>query len=580
MSGRTRDRHQDRTGALVVVSPGWLDVGGASLAAAWYRGPRAGTSAAVVIPGPFTEDRQCAVAVDPLAEQLAAQGVPTMVVYLEATGHSSGMLGEHIVDRWVASIAGIVESVRSRGFDHVHVVTTRLASLLVMHSEVVGAVDTMVLWAPVLNGRRFVREIKLLGSVGAGAAGGGAGATIVGTFDVPNTVLDRIAALRPATGRARAALVLDDPGRRDGGSIALLGEGGEVQSIDSVDVAGWLYVLSEQSRTPTSDIAAIVDWVTARAGPLGADTTDHADLPTTVIVDVRGVQLRESIERVGPGRIFAVRCDPVHGPAVAGGWIIPTHVQPGRRFIEFAREEACRGVPTLRFEQPGSSFTPRQPGWGYNELNSPNEPDAIAEMASFWHEVNGTAPTVLGFCSSARSALLAEFDSEVAGIAAIEPGLYAGSWLFRSDDGVTGRRSLRVLKRLDRRRLMYKAAVKYRIDYSPPSRVLRTLRRLGRRGMPVALLLDEQEASYRYWRRHRRRLGDLPSVEVQAYPGLGHVLTDLTQRDRVFADLHSWMERSGLGRALEQPADGPDQAGKIPDGDDTQQAGGDDPGHQ
>ena len=97
-----------------------------------------------------------------MAESLAARGFPTMRVAFPTTGNSlrTGLADD--VAEWELAIATAVEEMRSFGISRVAVVGLRFSATLAAKLAPRLAPEALVLWDPVVSGRRYTRGLRLL----------------------------------------------------------------------------------------------------------------------------------------------------------------------------------------------------------------------------------------------------------------------------------------------------------------------------------------------------------------------------------------------------------------------------------
>jgi pimeloyl-ACP methyl ester carboxylesterase len=139
----------------------------------WYHGPfgPAPRGMAVVVCPPFGYEAICTHrALRALAVRLAAAGLPVLRFDYHGTGDSSG--DDRAAGRmgaWLESVGLACDEVRTRsGAKRVALVGLRLggtlAFLAAAERAAKGDVAALVLWAPLLSGRTYLRELKMLRS--------------------------------------------------------------------------------------------------------------------------------------------------------------------------------------------------------------------------------------------------------------------------------------------------------------------------------------------------------------------------------------------------------------------------------
>jgi exosortase A-associated hydrolase 2 len=119
----------------------------------------------VLIVPPFAEEmnksrRMIAL----LAAQLAAKGIPTLCVDLLGTGDSEGEFREARWEQWCADLEYAMRWAQTNGLDISQAVGVRLGCLLladcIRRSEL--AMERLVFWQPVMDGKRFIEQFLRL----------------------------------------------------------------------------------------------------------------------------------------------------------------------------------------------------------------------------------------------------------------------------------------------------------------------------------------------------------------------------------------------------------------------------------
>src|SRR5262249_668877 len=147
----------------------------------WPDGPVRG--AAVVCP-PLGYDDTCAhTALRHLAEQLTDAGVVTLRIDYDGTGNSVGSdLDEDRVPGWRQSVVDAVAQLERWGLPQVTLIGLRFGATLAAEAaaRLDDAVDALVLWDPIVSGRRYVRTMRLFANTSGFAASTDGGLCVAG----------------------------------------------------------------------------------------------------------------------------------------------------------------------------------------------------------------------------------------------------------------------------------------------------------------------------------------------------------------------------------------------------------------
>jgi hypothetical protein len=535
------------------TTPLWLETPTGFIAVSWHSRSAEvlrGSLAVVIVPGVGLEERTLSVSVSPLVKTLIDLGIPSLVVNVEGTANSSSTMQDHkVADAWVGDVRVALEHVRGLGFERVVVVAIRLAALIALNAVRPDEVDAMVLWAPVLNGRRFVRESTLLAeSSETGTSGSESDSVLIGSFEIHRVVLDSIKLLKvPLSARDDTAkvLIVDDPDRLDTASLPALGS----PAIHvGPETSRWIHGSSDQARFPERDVGYIARWIFELSkrwahveAPVPAAATHSFVHNETRIV--------EQFVRFDDGDIVGVLAhqgdSPSRPPALAIA--IALSPQPGRSLIELARDEAANGHPTLRFEHTSNGLSSRRASQGWGELySSSNGSEMTAALQ--WLETRGEVETIaIGFCAGAIAALSAGPVSSLRAVVAINPALFVPGPSWRTFDGVNGGRWRKFIDKVDHRNFAARFRWHYRVELRKSSRSYRSLVGLSSRNVGVLLQYGASDIGLAHFLRSRNRTfttkRSADAVRIAQYPNLGHSLTGLDSRARLFRDLREFIDQ-------------------------------------
>lgn len=359
-----------------------------------------------------------------IAERLAGAGHLVARVDYDGTGDSAGEAGDpDRVSAWRASVAAAVAELRALGCARVSLAGTRLGGTLALLDGAALGADAIALWAPVTNGRRWARELRMLGDEVPGDEGAVATAGVVFT----RATLDELGTLSTASlDRAPAPRVLIADARPDAKLAAQLGELG--CAVDLAEVAGGERALdapTEDAVVPEEVVAAIVAWF--GAGEVTDGDAASLGSAATATIPWRDGTVREQVLHVGPQQLLAIRTEPIAGADGPALVFLNTgsepHVGPGRAWVELTRTLALRGHTCFRTDWRGWGESPD----GGHAPGRPYDPHTVDDTINLVEglRAEGFEDIILvGLCASAWVALRAALDVRVAGVVAINPQLY------------------------------------------------------------------------------------------------------------------------------------------------------------
>ena len=516
-----------------------------------------------------------------LAARLADRGFAVLRFDFSATGDSAGSATDpDLVHAWQHDVAAALESASTASEAPVVLLGHRLGATLALaatrrtDTRVHAPLHAMVLWDPVVRGKRYLRELhaQQLLAVPGGVTDPGSG-----WADVPGD--DLRAATAAAIGRlnllgtgalpAGSALVLARPGAE--AALLPLVDGlpnGLVEGVDGQPELLNLDPIVAQHAYRTVDRIAgwmdgVVDGRTHPVHPPAVGTT-------RLMVERRaaGLQpaarhepdLRQIEERAGfrsGAGIFTVESSPALGPVgrtvllLSAG--VEAHTGPGRLWVDLARQWAAHGMRVVRCDLPGLGESPSRAG---SEPQSVYEAAAIDEVETLIRELDPQDPgsvILLGMCSGAYNALEAGARLGTRRLIA----LAFGWWLVPAE--------FRRGQRLDRRRRLYRSGLaglgplmalpsgrRMLVEHSERlwlvgssaglAAPLRPFRKAVAAGTDVTMVMGPSDVRhFAPQRRRLRRLCARPGFALHAIAGLDHGLLSgdprRVARDRIFDQL-------------------------------------------
>ena len=364
-----------------------------------------------------------------LAESLAACGFCVLRFDYDGTGDSAGSEQDpNRVASWLGSVNESLALLRRGGVASVMVVGVRFGALLAaLAARQDGDIDSLVLWDPVVSGRSYMAEQRLLGQHCFRTAC----SVEDGSVEAPGMVFDastvseiRALELRTRGSLARRLLVLRRPDRAVGPLQSRFAdqptEWGE--AIDQADLlergvaAGAIAFRTNET---------VLKWL-SRVAPAQALPVNFA--PTTCAAEVgltaKGVPIVETPTFLGATGLFGLLTEiPGSAPSTTAVFLNVAHGNrcgPCRLWVELARRWAGAGVRCCRMDLSGLGDSPvRRDGQVRSTLRAPEHFDDIAEACSQLSPDDPSNVVLVGLCSSAYQVLESSLAIKPRGVVAV-----------------------------------------------------------------------------------------------------------------------------------------------------------------
>ncbi len=305
-----------------------------------------------------------------LADSLARRGFGVLRFdYLGLGDSAYAQVRDDAVANWVASVGHALDYLTLIGAESATAIGIR-AGCLILNEYLAQShtVNRVVYLDPYGTGRRYLREHTTLFrvSVGEDAATPGEVSIFGGRLSDPAAA--EFAALRMGANPVSAhgvdnVLLVGRPAETDNRVTALA----SAEGVDSIITGG----LPECARPrdvlvpiPFTAVDSIIDWIDGNA-----PSRTHRVVPqylTTVTMPAEGpdgVDVFESIERIEPNGLFAIRTLPRRrSPAPAKTVLFfvtanDLHVGPAREWVELSRRIAAAGSQALRWDPAGQGLS-------------------------------------------------------------------------------------------------------------------------------------------------------------------------------------------------------------------------------
>jgi hypothetical protein len=304
-----------------------------------------------------------------LADSLARRGLGVLRFdYLGVGDSAYAQVRDDAVANWVASVGHALDYLTLIGAESATALGIR-AGCLILDEYLVRShpVSRVVYLDPYGTGRRYLREHTMLFRVSVGGDAPTPGEVSIVGGRLSDHAAAEFAALRMRANPVSAhgvdkVLLIGRPAETDKRVTDLA----SAEGVDSVITGG----LPECARAevqlpiPFTAVDSIIDWIDRNV-----PTRTHRAVPqylTTVTMPAEGpdgVDVFESIERIEPKGLFAIRTLPRRrSPAPARTVLFfvtghHLHVGPAREWVELSRRIAAAGSQAVRWDPAGQGLS-------------------------------------------------------------------------------------------------------------------------------------------------------------------------------------------------------------------------------
>ena len=402
-------------------------------------GPRADLG--LVICAPFGYEAVCAHrSIRAFAEMAAAQGVPALRFDFLGTGDSADIQPEaDQLELWTADVTAAVGELRQRtGVPQVCLLGLRLgATLATLAARRTEAVTSLVLIAPVISGRRYLRELKTRRLVASDksrqdvhVAGGGPMEVSGYTLSAASVAaLARIDLNEPNPSASPEILVIDGSTLPTSArwSETLSARGVRAKYVVLPGLTEMIMTAPQFAKIPRQMLAATRDWLTRvdhspdpgweSQGAEHPDSGLAATLAVLKLPDSGAAAFDRMTEHPvlfgSDDALFGIVTEPLKGEVRRRAVIFLNagadyHVGPGGLYVALARRWASRGYVVLRMDLGGIGDSATIAGSPNDDVFPPAALDDIRAAIGYIQEHYGTGDISLaGLCSGAYHALRA-----------------------------------------------------------------------------------------------------------------------------------------------------------------------------
>lgn len=546
----------------------------------------------VVLCNPFGYEAICAHrAYRHLAERLARAGHTALRFDYDGTGDSFGDdTDPGRVRAWIDSIHAAIGEVQRTGVEQVVLFGVRLGGLLALHAACERHdVSGLILWAPCLNGKAYLRELKVLQRVHEETLNAPA---VTPTAELEEALGFALTAETAFTLKGLDVRELSHCSARDALLLAREELGADLRAVPQLErlglsttsesLPGFAAMLTDphKSELPERSFATIERWLAQRRHRSSAVFSATRSAPSPA-ADAYAYAVPERILRIGPQKLFGILSEAKSQPngerPRASSRTAAIFLNPGaihrigmnRMYVGLSRSWAARGVPSLRFDISSIGDSAAESGSAENRLYSKHAVwDVQAAMGELVSQGVAEQFVLVGLCSGAYAAFHSALaDARVSGLLLINPQTFE----YKDGDSLEVQRRKNFSEARYYQRSLFRAsswakALRGNVDFSyiagvlatraravaqsrwellrqsivagrVPSSLYRQLRGLCDRGCRVSCIYTGDDPGLEHFREalilHERALLRHPGFSLDVIAGPDHTFTPLWSQVRL-----------------------------------------------
>jgi len=334
--------------------------------------PRGIPAGCVVLCNPWGYEENCSFAsFQRLACLLAQSGFETLRFDYESCGNSWGNPTDpDRLSAWTDNCRQAIEYMRARCGVGVHIVGLRLGATLAALASAQTAIESAVLWDPVVKGKSYLRALRAMSMMGVGAAPDPSdpnSLVTIGHTLTSSTVaaLNGVQLQSLSEARLGATLLISRPNapepKRLLATLQSLRVPCSLEEHPGTDTM--LDCAAEQSVIPNNIIERIVAWLKDRPAAV-IEAPPVPPGPAVLVAPAPNDWIEEhlSIGEVGLSGVLTLpRSRTRNGVVVMANNGVARSIGPARAWVEWARLWAAEGIASLRVDLAGLGNSPRHP---------------------------------------------------------------------------------------------------------------------------------------------------------------------------------------------------------------------------
>ena len=233
-----------------------------------------------------------------LADTLSARGHPVFRFDFHGTGNSSGgELEEDKIRLWLADISSVISKARANYPNNkICLIGLRFGGTLASMASETNEVDCLILWEPIVNGRKYIRELTAIAKFSSNTHKNDASHIESAGFFVSQTTAEEIKKINLLKQDINTQLGLLYISRDDTSTEPELYQKLSQENIETTQInqPGYAEMMAEPQDTviPYRTIETISQWLKRRSTKQ-VHVTPHQNIPQSIVLKDRPVNIEE-----------------------------------------------------------------------------------------------------------------------------------------------------------------------------------------------------------------------------------------------------------------------------------------------
>lgn len=354
--------------------------------------------------------------------------LPTLRFDWHGTGDSPGFDEDpDRISTWLSNVGDAVRWMReARGCEQVTVIGLRLGATLASLATAHNQINNLVLWAPVVKGRAYAREMKAIGLTSEAPSRPNANTNDIEAagFTLTSETIARLGTIDLMQSPPDCSRILIAVPAERTDDIKLYEHWNSLGlRVQQISTTGYTEMMAEPHRTevPDTAIQQLTDWlmdVTSDSlqhlppthSPTSPVTMELPSGPTLAMASNRLIREVTFTTKSGP-QLFGIISEPLEKPSQDHPTIMLLNggstyrVGPNRLNVHLARRLAAEGFRCLRMDLAGLGDSPTDPGRRENDpYPTTTFRDIDLIIRELQQQLGATRIIVAGLCSGAYAA--------------------------------------------------------------------------------------------------------------------------------------------------------------------------------